>query len=62
LRLAVRLNRAREAVTKPELHVIDSRMELVFPAGFLDGHPMTRGDLEEEQVALRDVGLELSFR
>lgn len=62
LRLAVRINRAREETTKPELHVIDQRAELVFPAGFLDSHPMTRGDLEEEQLALRDVGLELSFR
>jgi exopolyphosphatase/guanosine-5'-triphosphate,3'-diphosphate pyrophosphatase len=62
LRLAVRLNRAREAVTKPELHVIDARMELVFPTGFLESHPMTRGDLDQEQIALRDVGLELSFR
>lgn len=63
LRLAVRLNRAREPLAStPELHVIDPRIELVFPAGFLDGHPMTRGDLEEEQSALRAVGFELSFR
>jgi exopolyphosphatase/guanosine-5'-triphosphate,3'-diphosphate pyrophosphatase len=62
LRLAVRINRAREETTKPELHVIEQRAELVFPPGFLDSHPMTRGDLEEEQLALRDVGLELSFR
>lgn len=62
LRLAVRINRAREEMTMPELHVIDQRADLVFPSGFLDGHPMTRGDLEEEQLALREVGLELSFR
>jgi exopolyphosphatase/guanosine-5'-triphosphate,3'-diphosphate pyrophosphatase len=62
LRLAVRINRAREETTRPELHVIGQRADLVFPAGFLDVHPMTRGDLEEEQLALRDVGLELSFR
>ena len=29
---------------------------LVFPVGFLEGQPMTRGDLEEEQLALRAVG------
>ena len=62
LRLAVRINRGREEMPKPELHGIDQRLELVFPSGFLEAHPMTRADLEEEQVALRIVGLELSFR
>lgn len=62
LRLAVRLNRGREAVPKPELHVIDRRVDLVFPNGFLDTHPMTRADLDEEQGALRQAGFELSFR
>ncbi|HTU63980.1 MAG TPA: hypothetical protein VMF89_36190, partial [Polyangiales bacterium] len=63
LRLAVRLNRAREPLaSKPELHVIDARVEMVFPSGFLESHPMTRGDLEEEQLALRAVGFEFSFR
>jgi exopolyphosphatase/guanosine-5'-triphosphate,3'-diphosphate pyrophosphatase len=62
LRLAVRINRGREAVPKPELHVIDQRVDLVFPSGFLDTHPMTRADLDEEQLMLRAAGFELSFR
>lgn len=62
LRLSVRINRGREPAPKPELHVIDRRMDLVFPANFLDTHPMTRADLEEEQLALRAAGFELTFR
>jgi exopolyphosphatase / guanosine-5'-triphosphate,3'-diphosphate pyrophosphatase len=62
LRLAVRINRGREPAPKPELHVIDHRIDLVFPSGFLDTHPMTRADLEEEQLMLRVAGFELSFR
>lgn len=62
LRLAVRINRSRESAPKLEIHVIDNRVQLLFPAGFLDTHPLTRGDLEEEQLSLRDAGLELSFR
>jgi exopolyphosphatase/guanosine-5'-triphosphate,3'-diphosphate pyrophosphatase len=62
LRIAVRLNRGREGAPRPEVHVIGERVELVFPAGFLDAHPMTRGDMEEEQTLLREAGIELSFR
>jgi exopolyphosphatase / guanosine-5'-triphosphate,3'-diphosphate pyrophosphatase len=62
LRSAVLVNRSREAAPKLEIHVIDNRVELVFPSGFLDTHPLTRGDLEEEQAFLRDAALELSFR
>ncbi len=62
LRIAVRLNRGREGAPTPEMHVIGERVEVVFPVGFLDSHPMTRGDLEQEQGLLRDAGIELSFR
>jgi exopolyphosphatase/guanosine-5'-triphosphate,3'-diphosphate pyrophosphatase len=62
LRLGVRLNRGREGAPRPEVHVISERLEVVFASGFLDSHPMTRGDMEEEQVLLRDAGIELSFR
>jgi exopolyphosphatase/guanosine-5'-triphosphate,3'-diphosphate pyrophosphatase len=62
LRLAVRINRGREPAPQPELHVIDQRIDLVFPAGFLETHPMTRADLEDERDTLRAAGFELSFR
>jgi exopolyphosphatase/guanosine-5'-triphosphate,3'-diphosphate pyrophosphatase len=62
LRLAVRINRGRETHPTPELHAIDQRLELIFPPGFLDSHPMTRGDMEEEQQQVRVAGVELSAR
>jgi exopolyphosphatase/guanosine-5'-triphosphate,3'-diphosphate pyrophosphatase len=62
LRLAVRINRGREAAPQPELHVIDQRIDLIFPSGFLEKHPMTRADLDEEREMLRTAGFELSFR
>lgn len=62
LRLAVRINRGRESVPKPEMHVIDQRVELLFPPGFLEKHAMTRADLEVEQAALRAAAIELTFR
>ena len=62
LRLAVRINRGREPAPQPELHVIDQRIDLVFPSGFLETHPMTRADLDEEREMLRTAGFDLSFR
>ena len=62
LRLAVRLNRGRDTVPTPLVRASDQRLELDFPPGFLDTSPMTRGDLEEEQVLLRAAGKELVFR
>jgi exopolyphosphatase/guanosine-5'-triphosphate,3'-diphosphate pyrophosphatase len=62
LRIAVRINRGRETVPTPLVRVADQRLELDFPPGFLDTSPMTRGDLEEEQVLMRGAGTELIFR
>jgi exopolyphosphatase/guanosine-5'-triphosphate,3'-diphosphate pyrophosphatase len=64
LRLSVRLNRARstEPMLVPIVRVLGQRLELEFPLGFLDAHPMTRADLEEEQELLRSSGLELLYR
>jgi exopolyphosphatase/guanosine-5'-triphosphate,3'-diphosphate pyrophosphatase len=63
-RLAVRLNRARssEPMPKPIVRLFEHRLELEFPKGFLEAHPMTRADLEEEQTLIRAAGLELLFR
>jgi exopolyphosphatase/guanosine-5'-triphosphate,3'-diphosphate pyrophosphatase len=62
LRLAVRINRGRMTVPAPEVRVSDKQLELEFPKGFLDGSPMTRADLEEEQALLKGSGFEMVFR
>jgi exopolyphosphatase / guanosine-5'-triphosphate,3'-diphosphate pyrophosphatase len=62
LRIAVRVNRAREPMPLPEIHAIDARMEILFPAGFLDVHPMTRGDFDEERELLKAASLDVSVR
>lgn len=61
LRLAVRLNRARDASPPPLVRIIDTRLELEFTKGFLDASPMTRGDLEEEQELLKSSGIVITF-
>jgi exopolyphosphatase/guanosine-5'-triphosphate,3'-diphosphate pyrophosphatase len=38
-----------------------NRLELRLPEGWLDGHPLTRADLEEEAGYLRESGFELDF-
>ena len=62
LRLAVRINRGRVSVPSPEVHFSDKQLELTFPKNFLDSSPMTRADLEEEQLLLRGAGLEIAFK
>ncbi len=63
LRLAVLLHRGRSADTKPnpDLLVDQSTLILRFPEGWLDAHPLTRLELEEEAERLAAVGLELRF-
>ncbi len=63
LRLAVVLNRARTRQPLPALTlaVSQQRMELRFPAGWLDEHPLTRADLEGEARFLRKAGFRLEF-
>ena len=63
LRLAVVLNRARADDFLP---AIDARAQgdtlaLVFPDGWLDAHPLTRADLEQEQTYLAAAGVALRF-
>lgn len=61
LRLAVLLHRGRSDTPLPELalEVEGPRVRLAFPAGWLDGHPLTRADLDEERALLAAAGLEL---
>ncbi len=62
-RLAVRLNRARDATRPPfVLKVKKRRLKLVFPDGFLDEHPLTRAALEAEARYLSAVGYELVLK
>jgi len=50
LRLAVLLHRGRSATALPkiELHAKGRSLEIVFPKGWLDAHPLTATDLENE--------------
>jgi exopolyphosphatase / guanosine-5'-triphosphate,3'-diphosphate pyrophosphatase len=64
LRLATRLHRSRSPRRPPELRLAarDARATLRFPAGWLDRHPLTRADLEEEAAELAAAGIELRVR
>ncbi|GAB4328235.1 MAG: exopolyphosphatase [Candidatus Zixiibacteriota bacterium] len=64
LRLAVRLHRSRspEPLPKFSLSVSDKSLQLAFPEGWLDHHPLTLADLEDERERLQAVGFELTFR
>jgi exopolyphosphatase/guanosine-5'-triphosphate,3'-diphosphate pyrophosphatase len=64
LRLAVLLNRGRSprSFSDVRLKVSGARLSLRFPPRWLDEHPLTRADLENEAVALRKgLGYELTF-
>jgi exopolyphosphatase/guanosine-5'-triphosphate,3'-diphosphate pyrophosphatase len=63
LRLAVLFNRGRSGQPLPELDlsVTDDRVELRFPNGWLDEHPLTRADLDEERRYLRRAGFSLAW-
>jgi exopolyphosphatase/guanosine-5'-triphosphate,3'-diphosphate pyrophosphatase len=63
LRLAVVLHRGRSRQPLPPLALIAEvrRVELRFPAGWLDEHPLTRADLEAEARYLKKAGFRLEF-
>jgi exopolyphosphatase/guanosine-5'-triphosphate,3'-diphosphate pyrophosphatase len=63
LRLAVLLTRNRIPNYLPEFSVgaVNGRIELRFPAGWLDAHPLTRADLEQEQGLLQPADVALVF-
>lgn len=64
LRLAVRLNRGRSSrgLAPVELLAESDRLEIVFPEGWLDAHPLTRADVDEEVALLRQAGITLVAR
>lgn len=64
LRISVRLHRGRRARALPQIQLIvkKNRLELKFPRGWLDKHPLTRADLEDERIRLHVVGFEMTAR
>jgi exopolyphosphatase / guanosine-5'-triphosphate,3'-diphosphate pyrophosphatase len=64
LRLAVLLHRSRSAAPSPDFGIAVSRrkLKLTFPEGWLDAHPLSRADLEQEARYLGALDLKLSFR
>ncbi|MCS3903975.1 exopolyphosphatase/guanosine-5'-triphosphate,3'-diphosphate pyrophosphatase [Methylohalomonas lacus] len=64
LRLAIVLNRSRTSAELPsfQLTVNDRNIEIVFPDGWLEAHPLTGADLETEAGYLQAAGYALTFR
>jgi exopolyphosphatase/guanosine-5'-triphosphate,3'-diphosphate pyrophosphatase len=63
LRLSILLNRGRHPLTLPELRIgfANARIDLRFPERWLDNHPLTAADLEQESGYLGAAGIELTF-
>ncbi len=61
LRIAALLHRSRSDAALPlfQVNAGNKRLELVFPDGWLDEHPLTRLDLDQESTWLASVGYEL---
>ena len=64
LRLAVILRRDRSQTPPPpfKLKADNKILEIKFPKGWLEEHPLTRADLEQEAQWLAAANIELSFR
>lgn len=63
LRIAVLINRGRSPRPLPPIAAAGAKrqLSLAFPQGWLDRHPLTKTDLEQEAKALKKVGYELAF-
>ncbi|MEM8883411.1 MAG: exopolyphosphatase [Planctomycetota bacterium] len=61
LRLSIRLHRGRSWNDIPTIAVKakPGRMRLQFPEGWLDEHPLTRGDLQKESARIEPLGLKV---
>jgi exopolyphosphatase/guanosine-5'-triphosphate,3'-diphosphate pyrophosphatase len=61
LRLAVLLHRGRSSVALPDIRLgaRPDSLELKFPAGWLDDHPLTVADLQNEIEQVKTVGFRL---
>jgi exopolyphosphatase/guanosine-5'-triphosphate,3'-diphosphate pyrophosphatase len=63
LRLAVLLHRGRSPSSRPDpqVAVAGERLSLSFPDAWLDEHPLTRLELEQEAEQLDQAGIGLDF-
>lgn len=62
LRLAVLLNRSRTSnAVEFSLTVKAKRLDIRFLSNWLDSHPLTQADLEQEASFIKQAGYELSF-
>jgi exopolyphosphatase/guanosine-5'-triphosphate,3'-diphosphate pyrophosphatase len=63
LRLAAVLhrNRSPDPLPEPAVTANGDHLHLAFPAGWLDDHPLTRADLEQEAEFLADADFTLEF-
>ncbi|MGX2031275.1 MULTISPECIES: exopolyphosphatase [Methylocaldum] len=63
LRLAIVLNRSRHGNPPPDIAFgfSDSRVDLRFPSQWLENHPLTAADLEQEAGNLGAAGIELTY-
>jgi len=63
LRLAIVLNRSRHGNPPPDIRLglADSRVDLRFPRRWLESHPLTAADLEQEAGNLGAAGIELTY-
>jgi exopolyphosphatase/guanosine-5'-triphosphate,3'-diphosphate pyrophosphatase len=63
LRLAVTLRRSRSPDPLPEFRLVGAKrtLDLRFPEGWLDRHPLTRTDLEQEAAYLAAARFSLTF-
>ncbi len=63
LRLAVILHRSRHLSPLPEFLIAmsDHRLAIQFPEDWLNGHPLTHADLQQEAAHLEVAGIQLQF-
>jgi len=63
LRLAILLHRGRSTKPRPNIRltVNDNSLELIFPGDWLKRHPLTRMELQQEEIRLETAGFTLSY-
>ena len=64
LRLAIVLNRSRNAIKTPEINISvqNKEIELEFQKDWLNDHPLTEADLETEKNCLKTTNYTLSYK
>jgi exopolyphosphatase/guanosine-5'-triphosphate,3'-diphosphate pyrophosphatase len=64
LRIAVRLNRMRSRAPLPHFRLerTEEGLAITLPEDWLNAHPLTRADLEDEALVLKSAGLRLDVR